>query len=155
LPSIWCKARWKRCLQDSPAQNLETLTFLDPACGSGHILVKAYRHLREVYLSRGYSRREVPRLILENNLFGLDIDPRAVQLASLALMLEARKDDPQVFSAKITLNVHTLVSSAGLSADESDLSTLGACATVPLLGYNSEKNMSRYCGFGCLRSRVF
>ena len=47
----------------------ESITFLDPACGSGHILVEAYNVLKEIYLERGYRPREVPRLILEKNLY--------------------------------------------------------------------------------------
>ena len=51
---------------------------LDPACGSGHILVEAYDLLKAIYLERGYKLREIPRLILKHNLFGLDIDDRAI-----------------------------------------------------------------------------
>lgn len=70
----------------------ETLTVLDPACGSGHILVEAYDLLKEMYIERGYSLREIPRLILEKNLYGLDIDDRAAQLASFALLMKAQED---------------------------------------------------------------
>lgn len=79
--------------------NPESITVLDPACGSGHILVEAYDVLKEIYLERGYRPREVPRLILEKNLFGLDIDGRAAQLASFALLMKARADDKAIFSA--------------------------------------------------------
>jgi len=79
--------------------NPESITVLDPACGSGHILVEAYDVLKEIYLERGYRPREVPRLILEKNLFGLDIDGRAAQLASFALLMKARADDKSIFSA--------------------------------------------------------
>jgi hypothetical protein len=58
------------------------LTLCDPACGSGHILVYAFDLLFEIYKEQGYSDREIPALILEHNLFGLDIDDRAMQLAS-------------------------------------------------------------------------
>jgi len=59
--------------------NPETITVLDPACGSGHILVVAYDVLKAIYLERGYRPRDIPRLILEKNLYGLDIDDRAAQ----------------------------------------------------------------------------
>ena len=51
--------------------NPETIKILDPACGSGHILVEAYDLLKDIYLERGYRLRDIPRLILEKNLFGL------------------------------------------------------------------------------------
>jgi hypothetical protein len=74
----------------------EALTLLDPACGSGHILVEAYDLLKEIYLERGYSSKDFPRLILEKNLYGLDIDDRAAQMAGFALLMKARKDDRKV-----------------------------------------------------------
>jgi type II restriction/modification system DNA methylase subunit YeeA len=79
--------------------NPEELTVLDPACGSGHILVEAYDLLREIYLERGYRLREIPKLILNKNLFGLEIDDRAAQLAAFALLMKARADDPTIFDA--------------------------------------------------------
>ncbi len=75
----------------------EAITVLDPACGSGHILVEAYDLLKEIYLERGYRLRDIPRLILGKNLFGLDIDDRAAQLASFALLMKARADDRRIF----------------------------------------------------------
>lgn len=75
----------------------ETITVLDPACGSGHILVEAYDLLKEIYLERGYRLRDIPRLILKRNLYGLDIDDRAAQLAAFALLMKARADDRRIF----------------------------------------------------------
>jgi type II restriction/modification system DNA methylase subunit YeeA len=75
-----------------------SIRVLDPACGSGHILVEAYKVLKEIYSERGFRRRDIPQLILENNLFGLDIDDRAGQLAGFALMMLAREDDRRIFS---------------------------------------------------------
>ena len=63
--------------------NPEELTLIDPACGSGHILVEAYNLFKAIYLERGYRQRDVAKLILEKNLFGLDIDERAAQLDGL------------------------------------------------------------------------
>lgn len=71
----------------------QDLTVCDPACGSGHILVYAFDLLFEIYQEQGYSDREIPALILEHNLFGLDIDDRAVQLASFAILMKARARD--------------------------------------------------------------
>jgi len=70
--------------------DLLKLKILDPAMGSGHIIVYAFDLLYEIYLSKGFASRDIPRLIIENNLFGIDIDDRATQLASFALIMKAR-----------------------------------------------------------------
>ena len=94
--------------EDGATLNPESLTLLDPACGSGHILVEAYDLLRDIYLERGYRRQDIPRLILEKNLFGLDIDDRAAQLAGFALLMKARADDRRLFGQPVALNVLAL-----------------------------------------------
>lgn len=93
----------------------EALKVLDPACGSGHILVEAYKVLKAIYQERGYRDREIPQLILEKNLFGLDIDERAAQLAGFALLMLARADDRRIFTRNVKLNVVAMrASPAGL-----------------------------------------
>jgi hypothetical protein len=99
------------------ALNPEELTLIDPACGSGHILVEAYEVFKAIYLERGYQQREIPQLILEKNLFGLDIDERAAQLTSFALMMKGRGDDRRLFERGIQLNVMALVNSDGLDVE--------------------------------------
>ncbi|NAW33736.1 BREX-1 system adenine-specific DNA-methyltransferase PglX [Halomonas alimentaria] len=94
----------------------ETIKVLDPACGSGHILVEAYNVLKAIYEERGYRSRDIPKLVLENNLFGLDIDDRAAQLAGFALLMKAREDDRRIFSRGIRLNVMALQSTQHLVA---------------------------------------
>ncbi|KPM01484.1 BREX-1 system adenine-specific DNA-methyltransferase PglX [Vibrio splendidus] len=86
----------------------ESIKVLDPACGSGHILVEAYNTLKAIYDERGYKARDIPKLILENNLYGLDIDDRAAQLAGFALMMMAREDDRRIFTRGVKLNVLSL-----------------------------------------------
>jgi type II restriction/modification system DNA methylase subunit YeeA len=90
----------------------ETIKVLDPAAGSGHILVEVYELLREIYLERGYRLREIPEIILTKNIFGLDIDDRAAQLAGFALMMKARDDDKRIFQrvkdGGIQLNIYSL-----------------------------------------------
>jgi type II restriction/modification system DNA methylase subunit YeeA len=94
----------------------ETIKVLDPACGSGHILVEAYNVLKAIYEERGYRSRDIPKLILENNLFGLDIDDRAAQLAGFALLMKAREDDRRIFTRGIRMNVMALQSTQHLDA---------------------------------------
>lgn len=98
----------------------ETIKVLDPACGSGHILVEAYNVLKAIYEERGYRSRDIPKLVLENNLFGLDIDDRAAQLAGFALLMKAREDDRRIFRRlvedKVRLNVMALQSTQNLDA---------------------------------------
>ena len=115
-----------RVQEDGDTLNPETITVLDPACGSGHILVVAYDVLKAIYLERGYQPRAIPRLILEKNLYGLDIDDRAAQMAGFALLMKARADDRRLFTASDDagnlqppkLNVLSLQESKGLSVDE-------------------------------------
>ncbi|WP_336273110.1 BREX-1 system adenine-specific DNA-methyltransferase PglX [Vreelandella indica] len=99
----------------------ETIKVLDPACGSGHILVEAYNVLKAIYEERGYRTRDIPKLILENNLFGLDIDDRAAQLAGFALLMKAREDDRRILTRlvdnKVRLNVLAMQSSQHLDTN--------------------------------------
>ena len=99
----------------------EALTLIDPASGSGHILVEAYALFKAIYLERGYRQRDVPQLILEKNLYGLDIDERAAQLTGFALMMKGRADDRRLFEpsrrSAVKLNVMALVDSAGFDAE--------------------------------------
>jgi type II restriction/modification system DNA methylase subunit YeeA len=96
--------------------NPEELTLIDPACGSGHILVEAYELFKAIYVERGYRQQDIPKLILEKNLFGLEICPRAAQLTGFALMMMGRADDRRLFERGVTLNVIALVDSTGLDA---------------------------------------
>ncbi|GJI89011.1 BREX-1 system adenine-specific DNA-methyltransferase PglX [Duganella hordei] len=107
-----------RITEDGGSLNPESITLLDPACGSGHILVEAYDLLKTIYLDQGYLPRAIPRLILEKNLSGLDIDDRAAQLAGFALLMKARADDRRLFDSPVKLNVLSLQESSGLDVDE-------------------------------------
>jgi type II restriction/modification system DNA methylase subunit YeeA len=69
--------------------------------GSGHILVYAFDVFVEIYRECGYPEREIPELILKNNIFGLDIDDRAYQLAYFAVMMKARSYSRRVLSKNI------------------------------------------------------
>lgn len=96
----------------------EELTLIDPACGSGHILVEAYDTLKAIYKERGYRAKDIPRFILENNLFGLEIDERAAQLATFALLMKARADDRHFFNSGIQPHVLVIQESTGMDATE-------------------------------------
>ena len=104
--------------KDGGSLNPESITVLDPACGSGHILVEAYEVLKAIYLERGYRLRDIPRLILEKNLYGLDIDDRAAQMAGFALLMKARADDRRLLNEPPNLNVLAMQESKGLEFDE-------------------------------------
>ena len=78
----------------------EQLRVIDPCMGSGHILCYLFDVLMQIYLDNGYSKREAVRSILENNLFGLDIDKRAAQFAYFSVMMKAREYDSGFFGRK-------------------------------------------------------
>ena len=86
----------------------EGLTLCDPACGSGHILVYAFDLLFEIYQEEGYFPEDIPALILQNNLFGMEIDGRAAEIAKFALEMKAREKDPEFFEKRIDANVTVL-----------------------------------------------
>ncbi|MDR2344799.1 MAG: BREX-1 system adenine-specific DNA-methyltransferase PglX [Planctomycetaceae bacterium] len=100
---------------------VEELKFLDPACGSGHILVEAYDLFKTIYLECGYRKQDIPYLILSKNLFGIEIDERAAQLAAFALMMKAAEDDKTILTntkiKTITPNIITINESDRLDAE--------------------------------------
>ena len=87
------------------------LKVIDPCCGSGHILAYMFDVLMKIYESYGYTTREAVASIVENNLYGLDIDERAAQLACFAVMMKARQYDRRFFSRGIQPHVYAIVES--------------------------------------------
>lgn len=131
-PNENLKGQWKYYLdeveQEEPVQeqlnqiyaehsklNPEDLTCLDPCCGSGHILVYMFDVLMQIYQSRGYRDRDAAISIVEHNLYGLDIDERAAQLAYFAVMMKARQYDRRFLSRGIQPYVYAIEESNGLS----------------------------------------
>lgn len=87
----------------------ESITVIDPACGSGHILVYAFDLLAAMYEEEGYALRDIPRLVLENNLTGVEIDPRAAAMASFALTMKGHERDARFLSRGVTPSIVTEV----------------------------------------------
>lgn len=94
----------------------EDVKFLDPCMGSGHILVYAFDVLMEIYKESGYTERDAAAMIVQNNLFGLDIDGRASQLAYFAVMMKARSYDRRFLSRGIKPNVLAIKESNRMGA---------------------------------------
>lgn len=86
----------------------EDIKIIDPCMGSGHILVYAFDVLMKIYESQGYTQRDAATAIIENNLYGLDIDDRAFQLAYFAVMMMARKYDRRFLTKKITPKLYSI-----------------------------------------------
>ena len=97
----------------------EDITAVDPACGSGHILVYAFDLIAAMYEEEGYSRRDIPRLILEKNLTGLEIDPRAAAMASFALTMKACEYDSRFLRRGVRPRI-TVLSRIEFDEDERD-----------------------------------
>ncbi|EPD09682.1 hypothetical protein Lpp48_14209 [Lacticaseibacillus paracasei subsp. paracasei Lpp48] len=85
---------------------IQDIQFLDPAMGSGHILVYAYELLMDIYKSEGFSQREAALSIIQNNLYGMDIDERAFQLAYFAVMMCFRKYNRRALDQGVTTKLH-------------------------------------------------
>ena len=98
--------------------SIENIQFIDPSMGSGHILVYAFEVFMQLYEKEGYSSREAAGLILEKNLYGLDIDQRAKQLAYFALMMKGREYNRQIFRKQISPMVFDVPESKKLQHDQ-------------------------------------
>lgn len=116
------KSNWNYFIDDVIVKNdckmsPNEISFIDPCCGSGHILVYAFEILYQMYVSVGYNKSDIPELILENNLYGLDIDDRAGQLSVLSVLLKAREYDKNIFNKNIAkkLNVISIQESNTIS----------------------------------------
>lgn len=94
----------------------EEIKVIDPCMGSGHILVYAFDVLMQIYTSAGWDQREAAQSILKNNLFGLDIDDRAAQLAYFAVMMKARQYDRRLLTRGIQPNIYAIRESNGIQA---------------------------------------
>nr|WP_275051182.1 BREX-1 system adenine-specific DNA-methyltransferase PglX [Bifidobacterium pullorum] len=107
---------WEYYIQPEPEQNdqseflhidgPEELTVCDPACGSGHMLTYAFELLYGIYEEQGYSPSEIPGLILANNLYGMEIDERAANLAAFALTMKARAKARRFFRKERQVQPH-------------------------------------------------
>jgi len=89
----------------------EDIRCIDPCMGSGHILAYMFDVLMQIYESYGYNARDAVKSIIENNLYGLDIDDRAAQLAYFAVMMKARQYDRRFFTRGIQPHVHAIIDS--------------------------------------------
>lgn len=145
----------ERCFDFAQHKSLtpQELTVIDPACGSGHILVYAFDLLFEIYKEQGYLERDIPALILTHNLYGLDIDERAAQLASFAVLMKARAKNSRILRKLLALNImavrpthsQTLPPATELNAEDwqplieafKDAENLGSLITPP--PFDSEK----------------
>ncbi|KHF39979.1 BREX-1 system adenine-specific DNA-methyltransferase PglX [Halalkalibacter okhensis] len=97
--------------------NLLDITFLDPCVGSGHILVFAFGLFYDMYVKEGYDKEVIPQIILENNLYGMDIDDRAAQLATFSLLMKACQKSRAVLQKDIQINVISIQETNDLDID--------------------------------------
>lgn len=114
--------------------NPEDIKIIDPCMGSGHILVYAFDLLMQIYESQGYTQRDAAAAIVENNLYGLDIDDRAYQLAYFAVMMKARKYDRRFLTRGVTPKLYSIQESNNIQ--KSHLQYFGSSL------YELERNMA-------------
>ncbi|MEA4882755.1 MAG: BREX-1 system adenine-specific DNA-methyltransferase PglX [Clostridia bacterium] len=103
-PEVAERLRFLR--SQSPVKSPEDIRLIDPCMGSGHILVYAFDVLMQIYEIEGYNPRDAAKLILEKNLYGLDIDRRAYQLAYFSLMMKARQYNRRIFTEDVKPQVY-------------------------------------------------
>ena len=112
-PSSSITSNWKYFIKDNIENKKDKLnpteiTFIDPCCGSGHILVYAFEVFYQIYLKSGFNKNDIPELILKNNIYGLDIDDRAGQLSILSVLLKAREYDKNIFNKEVVRNLNIM-----------------------------------------------
>jgi len=134
-PNDSLKAGWKYYLEEAEQEpdvqdklneihaeyaklNPEDIHFIDPCMGSGHIIVYAFDVLMQIYESAGYSQRDAAKSILENNLYGLDIDDRAYQMAYFAVMMKARQYNRRILSAETPCHVYSIQDSNSINRNQ-------------------------------------
>lgn len=134
-PNDLLKSKWKYYLEEAEQEpevqskldeihkeysklNPEDIHFIDPCMGSGHILVYAFDVLMQIYESAGYSERDAAKSILENNLYGLDIDDRAYQMAYFAVMMKARQYNRRILSADTACHVYSIQDSNSINRNQ-------------------------------------
>ena len=109
------QAKLAEIRKEYAALSPEELTLIDPCMGSGHILVYAFEVLMQIYTSVGYSERDAAKSILEHNLYGLDIDDRAYQLAYFAVMMKARQYNRRILNGENTCHVYAIQESNSIN----------------------------------------
>lgn len=134
-PSEELKANWKYYLEEAKQEaevqekldeirkeyaklNPEDIKIIDPCMGSGHILVYAFDVLMQIYESAGYGQRDAAKSILKNNIYGLDIDDRAFQLAYFAVMMKARQYNRRILSGEYKPNLYSIRESNGINREQ-------------------------------------
>ena len=109
------QAKLAEIRKEYAALNPEDIKLIDPCMGSGHILVYAFDVLMQIYESAGYSQRDAAKSILEHNIYGLDIDDRAYQLAYFAVMMKARQYNRRILNGENTCHVYAIQESNGIN----------------------------------------
>ena len=102
------QAQLEKIREDYKTIKPEDIKVIDPCMGSGHILVYAFDVLMQIYEAAGYSQREAAKSILENNIYGLDIDDRAFQLAYFAVMMKARQYNRRILNGETVCHVYSI-----------------------------------------------
>jgi hypothetical protein len=106
---FFIKPKNMKAVNSTDQINIEELKIIDPCCGSGNILLYTFDLLFDMYEELGYPSREISYHILEKNLFGLDIDERAIQLAKFSLVMKARSKTTRLFKSPVVVNLFTIV----------------------------------------------
>ena len=115
--------------------SVEEITFLEPCCGSGHILIEAFDIFYNIYESLGYYYEDIPSLIIKNNLIGLDIDDRSVQLASLSLTMKALGKDKSFLSKNVQPRVYGFFDAPQIASENINIISKQANLNPDIISY--------------------
>lgn len=113
-----CEERSDEAISKPIIDSITELTLLDPASGSGHILVVGFDLMMKMYKEEGYSTRNAVESIIKNNLYGLDIDDRAAQLANFAVLIKAASYYPEILKSDVMPNVYSFPEATNFTQGE-------------------------------------
>lgn len=114
---VWVERQLTEIRKEYAKLSPENIKIIDPCVGSGHILVYAFDVLIQIYESAGYSTRDAAKYILEHNIYGLDIDDRAFQLAYFAIMMKARQYNRRILNGEYKPNIYSIKESNGINRE--------------------------------------
>ncbi len=145
------KAKWKYYINEEKINSdnriikPESIRVIDPCSGSGHILLYFFELFVDIYESLGFKKSDIPQYIINNNLYGIDLDDRAEQLSTLTVILKAREYDKNIFNKNLNLNILSIQESNSITFSDLDILFVNDdVKNIVLYIYNNFKDAKEY-----------